>query len=93
MFVAVAFARLLFPAEAKVAMDATGAELSSIFYASLGLSRSEGLSGNLREVNMNKTPSVQTERLQMRLQTLLETGMIYLIFFFIGNKIDLLSNY
>ncbi|GLU20340.1 hypothetical protein SLE2022_365460 [Rubroshorea leprosula] len=69
----VAFARLLFPAEAKVAMDATGAELSTIFYASLELSRSEGLSGNLGEVNMNKTPSVQTERLKLRLQTLIET--------------------
>lgn len=58
----VSFARLLFPAEAKLAMEIADAD------------------SNIREVNLNESPSIHTKRLQLRLQTLLrtvETGRRY----------------
>lgn len=70
--VAVAFARLLFPAEARVAMEIADANLTSPY---TGLSATKGSSGNLREVDLNETPSVRAKRLQSRLQVLLKTGI------------------
>ncbi|KAI9114267.1 hypothetical protein K1719_014917 [Acacia pycnantha] len=63
----VAFARLLFPAEAKVAID--NAEVESTLYPV----PPRGSNGNLREVDLNETPSMRTRKLQLRLQSLLKT--------------------
>ncbi|XVF14438.1 hypothetical protein REPUB_Repub09cG0060000 [Reevesia pubescens] len=51
----VSFALLLYPAEAKVAMDIAEAD------------------SNIREVDSNESPTMQTKRLQLRLQTLFRT--------------------
>lgn len=75
----VAFARLLFPSEARVAMDIADADVTN-FYASLPASKSKGSSGNLKEVDLNETPSMQARRLQLRLEALqktVETGRRY----------------
>ncbi|KAL5581509.1 hypothetical protein UlMin_013951 [Ulmus minor] len=61
-------ARLFFPAEARLAMEM--AEAHSTYR---GLSRSTGSSGNLREVDLNETPSVQTRRLRSKLLSLIKT--------------------
>ncbi|XP_021819613.1 regulatory protein NPR3-like [Prunus avium] len=66
----VAFARLLFPAEAKLAMVIAHAETTSEF---AGHSSSKGSSGNLMEVDLNETPSVQNKRLHSRLDALMNT--------------------
>ncbi|XP_030943184.1 BTB/POZ domain and ankyrin repeat-containing protein NPR1-like isoform X1 [Quercus lobata] len=66
----VAFARLLFPTEAKLAMDIANAETTSEFS---GLSASKGSSGNLREVDLNETPIMQNKRLRSRLEALMKT--------------------
>ncbi|KAI4305964.1 hypothetical protein L6164_029288 [Bauhinia variegata] len=66
----VAFARLLFPAEARVAME--NAEISSTSMCTGG-SPLNGSSGNLREVDLNETPALRTRRLQARLNALLKT--------------------
>ncbi|XP_054818765.1 BTB/POZ domain and ankyrin repeat-containing protein NPR1-like [Prosopis cineraria] len=63
----VAFARLLFPAEAKVAMD--NAEAESTLYAN----PSRGSSCHLREVDLNETPYMRNRKLQLRLQSLMKT--------------------
>ncbi|XWS30130.1 hypothetical protein CRYUN_Cryun24cG0091500 [Craigia yunnanensis] len=58
----VSFARLLYPAEAKVAMEIADAD------------------SNIREVDLNESPTIKTKRLQLRLQTLfktVETGRRY----------------
>ncbi|XP_020271412.1 BTB/POZ domain and ankyrin repeat-containing protein NPR2 isoform X2 [Asparagus officinalis] len=65
----VAFARIFFPAEAKLAMKIAQAEATSEF-AGLAASRS---SGNLREVDLNETPSVQNKRLRSRVDALMKT--------------------
>ncbi|XP_022721707.1 regulatory protein NPR3-like isoform X2 [Durio zibethinus] len=65
----VAFARLLFPSEAKLAMDIAHAETSSEF-ADLS---SKGSNGNLRQVNLNETPIMQKERLLARMEALMKT--------------------
>lgn len=67
-----AFARLLFPAEARVAMEIADANLTSPYTGRLA---SKGSSGNLREVDLNETPSKRAKRLQARLQALLKTGI------------------
>lgn len=72
-----AFARLLFPAEARLAMEVADAHSTSV-YTGISASRSRGSSGNLREVDLNETPSAQARRMQMRLQALLKTGIIYI---------------
>lgn len=75
----VAFARLLFPAEARLAMDSANANSTSM-YTGLLASKSKGSSGDLREVDLNETPTVQAKRLQSRLQALhktVETGRHY----------------
>nr|AIM54370.1 nonexpressor of pathogenesis-related protein 1 [Gladiolus hybrid cultivar] len=65
----VGFARLLFPTEAKLAMEIAHAEPYSEF-TSRNASRS---SGNLREVDLNETPSVQSKRLRSRVDALTKT--------------------
>lgn len=55
-----AFARLLFPFEAKLAMEIANAETTAEFADHLA---SKGSSGNLREVDLNETPIMQKERL------------------------------
>lgn len=73
----VAFARVLFPAEAKLAMQIAHAQTTSEF---AGLLVSKGSSGNLREVDLNETPLVQNQRLRSRMEALsktVETGRRY----------------
>ncbi|GAY68214.1 hypothetical protein CUMW_262390, partial [Citrus unshiu] len=72
----VAFVRF-FPSEARVAMEIAGADTATGLSA-LGQKR---LSGNLKEIGLNETPSMQeAKRRQLRLLTLLktvETGQRY----------------
>ena len=75
LYFTVAFARLLFPTEARLAMEMADAH-STFMYNPSGLSASRGSSGNLREVDLNETPSVRTRRLQVRLQALIKTGIV-----------------
>lgn len=70
---AVAFAHLLFPAEAKLAMEMADADLTSEYP---GLSKSRISNGHLREVDLNETPSGRAKRLQEKMQTLIKTGML-----------------
>ncbi|CAL9043555.1 unnamed protein product [Musa banksii] len=65
----VAFARLFFPAEAKVAMEIAHADTTSEF---TGLYKSRS-SSNLRDVDLNETPVVQNKRLRTRVDTLMKT--------------------
>ncbi|KDP22628.1 hypothetical protein JCGZ_02854 [Jatropha curcas] len=65
----VAFARLFFPTEAKVAMDIAHAKTTHEF---AGLSASKA-NGNLREVDLNETPITQNKRLLSRLEALMKT--------------------
>ena len=67
-----AFARLLFPSEAKLAMDIANAETTSQYP---GLMASRGSSGNLREVDLNETPIAKNERILARMAALKKTGM------------------
>ncbi|GAU46612.1 hypothetical protein TSUD_377770 [Trifolium subterraneum] len=66
----VAFARLFFPLEAKLAMDIARAETTSEF---AGLSAPKGSNGNLREVDLNETPIMQNKRLISRMEALMKT--------------------
>ncbi|KAL9335547.1 hypothetical protein Peur_072728 [Populus x canadensis] len=66
----VAFARLFFPTEAKLAMDIAHAATTSEF---AGLAASKGSSGNLREVDLNETPIMQNKRLRSRMEALTKT--------------------
>lgn len=67
-----AFARLFFPTEAKLAMDIAHAETTSEF---AGLHSSNGSSGKLRrEVDLNETPFMEKKRLTSRMQALVKTG-------------------
>ncbi|KAF5731347.1 regulatory protein NPR3-like [Tripterygium wilfordii] len=75
----VAFARLLFPTEARLAMESADADSTSV-YIGLLASKSKGSCGNLKEVDLNETPSMRIKRLQTRLQALrktVETGRRY----------------
>ncbi|KAK8943119.1 Regulatory protein NPR3 [Platanthera zijinensis] len=65
----VAFARLLFPSEAKLAMKIAQAETTSEF---TGISASRS-SSNLREVDLNETPTTQNKRLRSRMDALAKT--------------------
>ena len=67
----VAFARLLFPSEAKLAMEIAHAQTTSEFPGLLG---SKGSNGNLREMDLNETPLVQNKRLLSRMEALSRTG-------------------
>ncbi|XP_011085428.1 BTB/POZ domain and ankyrin repeat-containing protein NPR2 [Sesamum indicum] len=66
----VAMARLLFPLEARLAMQIAHADATSEF---TGLSAAKGSYGNFREVDLNEIPSEQVKRLQLRLQALQKT--------------------
>lgn len=72
-----AFARLFFPTEAKLAMDIAHAETTSEF---AGLFVSKGSNGNLREVDLNETPIVQNKRLRSRMEALMKTGKLISFF-------------
>ena len=61
----------LFPSEAREAMEIAGADTATGLSA---LGR-KGLSGNLKEIDLNETPSMQAKRRQLRLLTLLKTGI------------------
>ncbi|XP_052201272.1 BTB/POZ domain and ankyrin repeat-containing protein NPR1 isoform X2 [Diospyros lotus] len=65
----VAFARLFFPTEAKLAMEIASAETSE--FAEILTSR--GSNGNLREVDLNETPIMQKKRLLSRIKILSKT--------------------
>ncbi|KAH7673679.1 regulatory protein NPR1 protein [Dioscorea alata] len=65
----VAFARLFFPLEAKVAMEIANADNTTEF-AGQSTSRS---SRNLREVDLNETPAMRDKRLQSRVDALTRT--------------------
>ena len=73
--VAVAYAQLLYPAEARLAMEIADVHSTSTY---TGLMGSRGSSGNLREVDLNETPSIQKKKLQARLQALIKTGTVNL---------------
>ncbi|CAN1221454.1 BTB/POZ domain and ankyrin repeat-containing protein NPR1 [Linum grandiflorum] len=67
----VAFARLFFPTEAKLAMDIANADTTPKFS---GLAASKGSTANLREVDLNETPIMQKKRILTRLDALKKTG-------------------
>jgi hypothetical protein len=69
---AVAFARLFFPAEAKVAMQIAQADTTEEF----GGITAASTSGKLREVDLNETPVTQNKRLRSRVDALMKTGEI-----------------
>lgn len=71
---AVAFARLLFPYEAQLAMENASADTTSEFSSIL---ESKVSSGNLREVDLNETPIAQNKRLLSRMEALSKTGSWY----------------
>ncbi|GFQ05613.1 regulatory protein npr3 [Phtheirospermum japonicum] len=66
----VAFARMFFPTEAKLAMEIAHAETTSELS---GLLYSRGSSGNLMEVDLNETPISQNKKLLSRIETLSRT--------------------
>lgn len=74
----VGLAQLFFPTEAKVAMDIANVEGTSEF---TGLPPpSNGLTGNLSQVDLNETPHMHTKRLLTRMEALMntvETGRRY----------------
>jgi regulatory protein NPR1 len=69
---AVAFARLFFPAEAKVAMQIAQADTTEEFGGIVAVAAST--SGKLREVDLNETPVTQNKRLRSRVDALMKTG-------------------
>lgn len=69
---AVAFARLFFPAEAKVAMQIAQADTTEEFGGIVAASTS----GKLREVDLNETPVIQNKRLRSRVDALMKTGEV-----------------
>ena len=74
---AVAFARLFFPAEAKVAMQIAQADTTEEF----GGIAAPSTSGKLREVDLNETPAIQSKRLRSRVDALMKTGEVSIINF------------
>ncbi|KAG8385136.1 hypothetical protein BUALT_Bualt03G0010400 [Buddleja alternifolia] len=66
----VAFAKMFFPTEAKLAMEIAHAETTSEL---AGLLSSRGSSGNLMEVDLNETPITQNKKLLSRIETLSRT--------------------
>ncbi|CAI9788026.1 unnamed protein product [Fraxinus pennsylvanica] len=66
----VAFARMFFPTEAKLAMEIAHAETASELS---GLLSSKSSIGNLREVDLNETPHMQHKRFLARMETLSRT--------------------
>ncbi|OIW22017.1 hypothetical protein TanjilG_29206 [Lupinus angustifolius] len=66
----VAFARLLYPAEARVAMENAEEDSKSMYSSSTAL---KGSSGNLK-VDLNETPSARTKKLVHSLLKTVENG-------------------
>ncbi|KAE8719983.1 Regulatory protein NPR4 [Hibiscus syriacus] len=66
----VALARLLFPSEAKLAIDIAHAETTSELANGLP---SKSSNGNLRQVDLNETPIMQKKRILARMDTLMKT--------------------
>ncbi|OAY81002.1 Regulatory protein NPR3, partial [Ananas comosus] len=66
----VAFARLFFPTEAKLAMEIAHAEATAEF---AGLAASNRSNGQLREVDLNETPTMRNKRLRERVDALTRT--------------------
>ncbi|KAL8508207.1 hypothetical protein ACS0TY_018700 [Phlomoides rotata] len=66
----VAFARMFFPTEAKLAMEIAHAETTSDL---AGLLSSRVSSGNLMEVDLNETPISQKKKLISKIETLSRT--------------------
>ncbi|MBA0724315.1 hypothetical protein Golax_021014 [Gossypium laxum] len=66
----VALASLLFPSEAKLAIDIAHAETTSELATGFP---SKGSNGNLRQVDLNETPIMQKQRLLARMQALMKT--------------------
>ncbi|KAF7030906.1 hypothetical protein CFC21_042342 [Triticum aestivum] len=65
----VAFARLFFPAEAKVAMQIAQADVTP----EVGVFSAASTSGKLREVDLNETPVTKNKRLRSRVDALAKT--------------------
>nr|BAJ86173.1 predicted protein [Hordeum vulgare subsp. vulgare]BAJ94508.1 predicted protein [Hordeum vulgare subsp. vulgare]BAK03697.1 predicted protein [Hordeum vulgare subsp. vulgare] len=65
----VAFARLFFPAEAKVAMQIAQADITP----EVGGFSAASTSGKLREVDLNETPVTKNKRLRSRVDALAKT--------------------
>lgn len=61
-------------------MDIANADTTSEF---AGISIPKGSNKNLREVDLNETPSVQNKRFLSRMQALMKTGYCYLTFLFV----------
>ncbi|BAT80808.1 hypothetical protein VIGAN_03041800 [Vigna angularis var. angularis] len=66
----VLFARLLFPAEARVAIENAEADSSSLYANESAL---KGTNGKLKEVDLNESPSARARKLQLRLHALMKT--------------------
>ncbi|RQP00902.1 hypothetical protein POPTR_015G113466v4 [Populus trichocarpa] len=66
----VAFARLFFPTEAKLAMDIGHTATTPEF---AGLAASKGSDGNLRGADLDETPIMQNIRLRSRMEALTKT--------------------
>ncbi|TKY57186.1 Regulatory protein NPR3 [Spatholobus suberectus] len=66
----VAFARLFFPAEARVAIENAEADSSSLDASSSAL---KGPNGHLKEVDLNESLPARTRKLQLRLHALMKT--------------------
>lgn len=71
---------MLFPHEAKLAMEKAHANSTLEF---TGISATNGLSRNLRGVDLNELPSEQVKRLQERLCALQKTGNSNSMSFFV----------
>lgn len=67
----VALARALFPREAKLAMEIAHADSTSEF---AGLSATEGLSGNLRYLDLKELSPCLVKQLKDRMEALQKTG-------------------
>ncbi|XP_010441782.1 PREDICTED: regulatory protein NPR3 [Camelina sativa] len=81
----VGLAQLFFPTEAKVAMDIGNVEGTSEF---TGLPPpSNGLTGNLSQVDLNETPHMLTKRLLTRMEALMKTVETGRRFFPYGSEV------
>lgn len=75
VFIAVTFAKLLFPAEAKLAMDIADADSADNVSK---VARKRGSSGYIKEVDLNENPAEEARRITQRLEVLRKTGMTYI---------------
>ncbi|XP_073004917.1 BTB/POZ domain and ankyrin repeat-containing protein NPR1 [Typha latifolia] len=66
----VAFARLFFPTEAKVAMEIAQADTTTIYAGGVS---APNTSSKLKEVDLNETPAMRNKRLRERVDSLMKT--------------------